>query len=124
MAKAKKPNSTIPAAERAIRQRLREEYEVGRYRWLNGLDRPPMSAPVLSPSSAPVRKKKPAKRLASFQADRVRRLLPDLYPQGVDGVPSAAIQRKIAKTLKPECDRLGIKPPSPTTVKRVLGRRK
>jgi len=58
-----------------------------------------------------------------FQAERVRRVLQTVCPNGTDGISTAEIERRIADALKDESIQLGIKNPSRPVIGRVLGRR-
>jgi hypothetical protein len=120
VAKVPKKTNTISPTERAIRQALRVEYEVGRYRWLNGLDRPPMTAPVPPTPPTPVKKGRVTKQ---YQVDRVRHVLSRLYPNGVGETPTAAVKREVAAELDLDSRERGIGNPDWTSVARALGRR-
>jgi peptide chain release factor 1 len=59
----------------------------------------------------------------SFQTERVQRALLTLYPDGTDGISTAAIHRRVVAELKSESEQAGLRDPSPATIGRLLGRR-
>jgi hypothetical protein len=72
--------------------------------------------PVLTVTTFIVKRK-------SFQTERVQRALLTLYPDGTDGISTAAIHRRVVAELKSESEQAGLRDPSPATIGRLLGRR-
>jgi hypothetical protein len=120
MAKKTKVPRDNEEQDEDVRRALRTAYEVDRWQWLSGnKPLPPMSPGVVPAKPTPATKPAPAKA----PRQRVLRVLPQLYPNGTEGIPTSVIARRVAIALKPESDELGLPDPSLTTVKRALGRR-
>jgi hypothetical protein len=115
MAKKTKVHVDNEEQDEAVRRALRIAYEVDRWQWLSG-NKP---LPPMSPGVVPA---KSAGRKAS-QSDRVKRVLPELYPNGTAGISPSVIQRCVAKALKTESKKLGLRDPSLGAVRSALGLR-